>query len=188
VAKVYVDEIPQWIKEISIKEYDHDFIKILDFFQIHSPVPGLSAHCKTLKDYGWEYPWKKPYWLNKQLKQEASNYELLYSAKSKEKMDENLRKADLMNNYPTDLGRERICVVNNKKNQFMSVFYHIRNSLAHGRFFVKKMKKYTVIVMEDVESGSGKRAVTGRMIIRKETLLNWIKLIKNGQKDYIKKD
>ena len=101
-------------------------------------------------------------------------------------MEDNLKKADLMDNFPDNLDRERICVVNNKKNQFMSVFYHIRDSFAHGRFFVQDCNGRKVFVMEDVAPREGSlEPVTARMIIRKETLLNWINLIKGGEKLYL---
>lgn len=187
MSKVLVDEIPKWMEETPISEYDKDFIKILDFYQFHALVPGQSARCKTIQEYGWSFPWKKPYWLNKQLKQTSSNYELLFSAKNQSCMEESLEKAGLKDNFPCDLDRERICVVDNRKNQFMSVFYHIRDSFAHGRFYLLDYKGNKVFVMEDVApNGGASKTVTARMIIRKETLLNWIELIMNGEKEYSK--
>ena len=32
MGKVFVDEMPSWMKETPISEYDEDFIKIMDFF------------------------------------------------------------------------------------------------------------------------------------------------------------
>ena len=102
-------------------------------------------------------------------------------------MESNLEKADLKDSFPSDFERERICVVDNKKNQFMSVFYHIRDSFAHGRFYVQDCNGIKVLVMEDVAISKGaQKPVTARMIIRKETLLKWIDLIKGGEKEYSK--
>lgn len=186
MAKYYVDEIPSWMIDTPIEEYDADFVKIIDFFQFRAPVPGQAARCKTIQEYGWETPWKKPYWLNKQLKEAASNYELLFTAKSQSEMTENLEKARLKDKFPNNLMQERICVANNKKNQFMSIFYHIRDAFAHGRFYIVNVDGHTVIVMEDVSPRGKPLSVTGRMIIRKQTLLNWIDIISNGQKIYMK--
>lgn len=183
MAKYYVDESPSWMIETPIEEYDADFVKILDFFQFHAPVPGQSARCKTIQEYGWETPWKTPFWLNRQLKRAASNYDLLFTAESQGKMDENLEKADLRDSFPSELTRERICVVNNKKNQFMSVLYHIRDSFAHGRFYIATIGDERIFVMEDVSPGGVQRSVTARMIIKKTTLLAWISLIENGEKE-----
>lgn len=186
MSKYYVDAIPTWMIDTSVEEYDKDFIKIIDFFQFHSPVPGQSARCKTLAEYGWIDPWKKPYWLNKQLRQMSSNYDLLFTAKSGGEMEENLERADLIDAFPNDLGRERICVADNKNNQFMSVFYHIRDAFAHGRFYITEFENHKTFVMEDVTPGLGKKPVSARMIIRKDTLLAWISLIENGEKLYTK--
>ena len=186
MARYYVEDSPQWLIETPIEEYDEDFIKIIVFFQFHAPVPGQSARCRTLEEYGWGTPWKKPYWLNRQLRQNSSNYNLLFTAPSKSYMEENLERADLRENFPSDLGRERICVADNKRNQFMSVFYHIRNALAHGRFYITEFEEHRLIVMEDVSPESGSKAVSARMIIRINTLLAWITLIENGERPYLK--
>ena len=50
MGKVLVNEMPIWMKETLASEYDEDFIKILDFYLFHAPVPGQSARCKLLKN------------------------------------------------------------------------------------------------------------------------------------------
>ncbi len=95
--------------------------------------------------------------------------------------------SDLNNCFPSHFERERICVVDNKNNQFMSVFYHIRNAFAHGRFYLQNCNGNKVFVMEDVASKrDSKKSITARMIIQKKTLLKWIDLIKGGEKIYSK--
>jgi len=185
MGKYYVESTPQWLSEISTTEYDEEFIRIIDFFLFHSPVPGQSARCKTLAEYGWRAPWKKPYWLNKQLKQSTSNYELLYTSNNQGCMEENLESANLKDGFPSNISIERICVVNNKNNQFMSVFYHLRDAFAHGRFNIEDVDGQKIFIMEDVASTKGEMLpVTGRMIIRKESLINWINIIEAGEKEY----
>ena len=92
---------------------------------------------KTLDEYGWSAPWRKPYYLNKQLRQAASLYELVYSAKGYNEVDVALEKADLKETFPSDFSRERICIYDNQGNQFLSVFYHTQKcvcalSVEHG--------------------------------------------------------
>ena len=36
-----------------------------------------------------------------------------------------MEKANLLENFPSDLQTERVCIYDNKKNQFLSVFYYI---------------------------------------------------------------
>lgn len=143
---------------------------------------------KPLSKYGWSAPWQKPYYLNRQLKQLASNYELLFSAASYEKMDEALEKADLLNDFPSNLEEERICIYDKEKNQFMSVFYHLRNSFAHGRLNMVDVDNECVFVFEDVapNSKSDNLKVSARMVLKKSTLLSWIDIIEHGESKYKK--
>jgi hypothetical protein len=77
---------------------------------------------RSLEEYGWTNPWQKPYWLNKQLIQAVSNPQLLNTCHSYDNIEEALKKADLLDPFPKDSNRERICVYDNMNNQFLSVF------------------------------------------------------------------
>ena len=75
--------------------------------------------------------------IGKQLRQAASLYELVYSAKGYNEVDVALEKADLKETFPSDFSRERICIYDNQGNQFLSVFYHTQKcvcalSVEHG--------------------------------------------------------
>ncbi len=179
---------PEWLTRISEEDIVDDVYRsILDFFVLYSPCEGLSARSRSLTEfYHWNNPWSKPFWLNKQLKQCAENYEILFAASSYAQMEQELNKADLIN-FPTNISKERICFHNTKGNQFMSVFYHLRNSLAHGRFNITHLNDgENIYVLEDV-SGKGKeRKVSARMVIREKTLVKWMILIKGGEKEYQK--
>lgn len=184
---VYTEQNAEWLQQIAPERFnDEELFKIVIFFVFHSPCTGLSARGRSLSDYGWDTPWKKPFKLNLQLKQAAANYELLFSAEKYEKMESALAKADLKENFPSNLGKERICVHNSKKNQFMSVFYHIRNSMAHGRLNMVDVDGECVFIFEDAYRKNDRFRVSARMILRKRTLLNWIELIENGPREYQK--
>jgi len=137
--KVYVDEHPQWLNWIAPEKFkDAELYKIVTFYVFQSPCQDLSARCKTLYEYGWSNPWSKPYYLNRQLKQRATNFELFYSASTHDGMDQALQRAHLDVFPPIDEdgnfdSTERLCFYDCKNNQSMSVFYHIRNMLAHCR-------------------------------------------------------
>lgn len=176
---VVAKEKPEWVKRLPAKEFvDEELIKIITFYLFHSPCNGLSAMQKSLKDYNWHTPWRLPYKLNSQLKQASSNFNLIFSAKSYATLDEALKKADLLDNFPSNLKCERIGVYDNKSNQFISVFYHIRNAFAHGRFCIKE----NTFVFEDKYGTK----VSARMILKKKTLLKWIEIIEGGEKEYLK--
>ena len=184
---VYAEKEPTWLEKIRIKDFeDKQFIRIITFFIFHSPVDNLSARQISLSEYGWNTPWRKPWYLNKQLKQETSNYELLFSSATFKKMDDALTKADLRNSFPSNIAKERICIYDCKKNQFMSVFYHIRNAFAHGRFDLRRLNDEEYYILEDVQKDKGALKVSARMILKKRTLINWIDIIEGGEKEYKK--
>lgn len=185
----FSDRNPDWIRWIAPEHFnDQDLFKIVIFFVFHSPCSNLSSMGKTLDEYGWSAPWRKPYYLNKQLRQ-ASLYELVfYSAKGYNEMDVALEKADLKETFPSDFSRERICIYDNQGNQFLSVFYHIRNAFAHCRLNMVDVDGDCVFIFEDVQpkKNSNQLKVSARMILRKSTLLKWIDLIENGAREYQK--
>lgn len=186
---VLTNRNPDWMNWITSDRFnDHDLFRIVIFFVFHSPCSELSTMHRTLEQYGWFTPWRKPYYLNRQLRQVSSNYELLFSAKGYDEMDVALEKANLKDGFPSDLSRERICIYDNQKNQFLSVFYHIRNAFAHCRLNMIDVDGECVFVLEDVQpkKNADQLKVSARMILRKSTLLRWIELIENGECEYKK--
>lgn len=187
--KVYVNERESWLRWIAPDEFnDEKLFRIVTFFVFHSPCSTLSATSRTINQYGWKTPWRKPFYLNRHLKKASTNYNLLFSAKNYDAMDEALRKANLYDGFPADLESERICVYDNMHNQFLSVFYHLRNAFAHCRLNMVDVDGECVFVLEDVISEKKTNALklSARMIIKKSTLLNWIDLIEGGEKEYDK--
>ena len=184
----YTEHTPLWLNWLAPAELleDNDLFRIVIFYVFHSPCVGLSAMGKTLQGYNWNTPWRTPYKLNMQLKEASSNKELIFSAKSYGTMSEALEKANLLDNFPSDLSKERICIYDCKKNQFLSVFFHIRNAFAHGRMNIVVDGEETIFILEDISNCQAEQCkVSARMIIRKSTLLNWIDLIEGGEKEYI---
>ena len=186
---IFSQRNPSWIDWIVPERFnDQDLFKIVIFFVFHSPCANLSTMSKSLSDYGWNTPWRKPYCLNKQLRQTASTYNLIFSAKGYDEMEVALEKADLKDAFPSDFSRERICIYDNQGNQFLSVFYHFRNAFAHCRLNMVDVDGECVFILEDVQPKKNAEPlkVSARMILRKSTLLNWIELIENGEREYKK--
>ncbi len=185
---ILTEQNPKWINWIAPDSFnDKDLFRIVIFFVFHSPCENLSSMRKSLLEYGWTSPWKKPYYLNKQLRQVTSNYDLLFSVKSYDEMDTALEKADLKEMFPSDFSHERICIYDKEKNQFLSVFYHIRNAFAHCRLNMVEVDRECVFILEDVvpNKKNNQLKVSARMILRKSTLIKWIDLIENGECEYI---
>lgn len=175
------DKNAKWLQWIAPEKFDdRDLFRIVIFFVFHCPCKGLSAMGKSLDEYNWHKPWEKPFCLNKQLKQVSLSDKLIYSAKSYDKLDEQLIKANLAENFPSDFNTERIAIYNND-NQFMSIFYHIRNAFAHCRLNMVDVDGECIFVLEDVSTKF--KRVSARMILRKSTLLKWIDIIEGGEKE-----
>ena len=164
---------------------DKDLFKIVIFYVFHSPCPQISSMGRTLEEYGWNAPWRKPFYLNRQLKKASTNLNLVYSANSYDKFGKALTKANLLDDFPNDLHTERICIYDNMKNQFLSVFYHLRNAFAHCRLNMVDVDGECTFILEDGVPLNEKYKLSARMILRKSTLLKWIDIIESGEQKYI---
>lgn len=71
---------------------------------------------------------------------------------------------------------------NNKNSEFNQIFYYIRCAIAHGRFQIYNSENIRYYVFEAVtkERGEDKYIVKARMVLKEETLLNWINMIEGG--------
>ena len=161
-----------------------EFIRITNFFVYNTPCKTLSARSIELKEYGWSNPWKKPYSLRVQLCNASTNKNLIYSTNRYAFMEETLIKSNLLDRFPCNLDSERICIYDKMSNQTLSVFYHLRNALAHGRYDVRDVDEEKVYIFQDVNLTKKKYKVSARMIIKEKTLLRWIEIIELGEEIY----
>lgn len=184
---VLVDKDCCWANdEVSWDKAGQLIAPLLKFYVVETPSPGLSARSIPLIDYGWTQPWKKAQQLNKKIKGASTNPDLYFSAASLDKMQEVLEKAKLLDcfdlkNHPFEAAAFYDC----KSNHTLSLFYHLRNGFAHGRFCIFKYKREYWFAIEDVTNqGKGNstdtRRVSARIVLKNSTLRKWIKLIKKG--------
>lgn len=160
---------------------------LLRFFVVETPAPGLSSRSIPVSEYGWDTPWRKPQYLNKKLKAASSNKSLYWSAAAVGDMEQALRNADLFDCAGIESKPfESAVFYDAKSNQTISLFYHLRNGFAHGRFCAFKSKGDIWFAIEDVAgkrkddpAGDIKR-LTARILIKNSTLCKWMKLIKAG--------
>lgn len=166
---------------------DAELYRIVTFFVFHCPCKNVSAMGKSLAEYGWNAPWKKPFHLNKQLKQASTSQKSLFSISDYKKTEEALEECGMKDDFPKNIDSEKVFFYDSEKNQFMSVFRHIRNSFSHGRLNMIDFDGDCIFIFEDVTSKQNKAGVklSARMILRKSTLLKWIEIIEGGEKEYI---
>lgn len=187
----FVPKEATWVKEnLDSNQLARLINPLLKFFVVESPVPGLSSRIKTLESYGWIEPWKKPQYLNRKIKDCATNTALFWSAATKKDVAARLRDSGLGWSSLDKRNLQEIAVFYDvKKNQTMSVFYHLRNALAHGRFAAFKNKRDIWFVFEDVGPRGSKgdnpnlARLTARIVIKNSTLIKWIRVIQKGPSD-----
>ena len=185
---VFVEANPAWVKNgMTCKSLCPILSPLLRFFVVETPAPGLSNRSVSVSEYGWDAPWRKPQYLNKKLKAASSNKSLYWSAAAVGDMEQALRNADLFDCAGIESKPfESAVFYDAKSNQTISLFYHLRNGFAHGRFCAFKSKGDIWFAIEDVAgkrkddpAGDIKR-LTARILIKNSTLCKWMKLIKAG--------
>lgn len=72
--------------------------------------------------------------------------------------------------------QEAFVIVNNQRNIFLSVFRHIRNGIAHGRFVVHNANGYEFLFLEDKNRGK----VTARINVKINTLIKWKNILESN--------
>jgi hypothetical protein len=155
--------------------------QVLSRFLLRTPCPGLSTQHIPLQHYGWNNPWGKPEYLNRKLKDASSNLALLFSAAGNNDMKQALSKACLLEKFGSCHDEEAIAFSDNKKNQFLSVFGHIRNAIAHGRFTISDTDAGRKYLFEDIaQKNKHGHPISARMVLRESTLLSWIEIIELG--------
>lgn len=85
----------------------------------------------------------------------------------------NLGPLDLNSLSSIDMS-SRVVMVDSQKNQYLSLFRHIRNSISHGSFRFFKSKQNMYYVFQDVDSRGN---VSARGIIDIEILISWKRII-----------
>ncbi len=67
----------------------------------------------------------------------------------------------------------------------MSLFYHIRNSFAHGRFSIVQNDMEKMLVMEDCSPKANKsttqKPLSARIVLKLSTMLKWKALLTGGE-------
>lgn len=183
---------PVWLDTIVPPEYeDEGLYEIILFFVIHSPCSGQSENGISLTERGWkEKPWNSPKYLKEKLDNVifGTNTRMLKICESKYKMLCEIENYNLDDDFFKYREQQRALYAKANKagceNEYMSLFYHIRNALAHGRIAMYPTKNGDItFVMEDGKQ-KGKDAddrfeVSARIVINKSSLLKVIELLKN---------
>ena len=198
---------PGWVNTDLPESFftDVDFLKIYAFFVCYAFHPNRSSKGKTMADFHWP----KNVWSNSSqvglkdvllytadlhqrtqtvdsVSRAPMGEETFVSCQKLDDMSSTCQKAGVQHDFTRTREKNRIAVYNSEGNIFLSVFDHIRNALAHGRFTIYNDG---MIAMEsgknvyDCEKRKNMMDVRARMLLKKETLLNWIAIIEAGELD-----
>lgn len=169
----------EWLQTASpFDVIDEDMKIIIIFFVFHIPVEGVSARGKSLKEYGWGKKSKANDF--KELKRRLIEFgemktENFVCVNNFENIKRALEENELID-FPGNIEKQKLVFTKNKNGINESLISHIRNAFAHGRVAFYKNGQY--IVMEDINPKN--KVVSARMILKKETLMNWIYIIRKG--------
>lgn len=152
---------------------DRNLQKIINFYLLNCPVEGISFRGKKFGDYGFSgsIPFSK---LKKSMLAVAS--ESLSKNYFPCKMDQLSQKYSLVSKAsPPD----EYCVflVNEKRGVLASLYSAIRNAFAHGSYNVKSYNGIRIYFFSNFHN-----CEKARIVLREDTLLEWIRLIENGYK------
>lgn len=175
---------PGWIhKVIEPQNYDEEYKRILQFYVVNTPCEKLSTSSLPLSHYGWG----SKVWKNDELKKKLFEVAGLCRettfvvAKTLEEMKSSFEKTSLKKHFHSDRDTERVAVYKSNYNEFLAICYHIRNSLAHGRFqMYTNSSNEVVFAMEDGIKQRDKFEVRSRMILKKSTLIKWIDILERN--------
>ena len=153
--------------------FDSDFLKIVDFFCLHSPCSQGSYSPRSLEKIGWQNPWKSKKFRNK-LKSIAEFDERNFVVSH---YQHTFREAWEKSGYPDEFTRVRapfaFLASAGESNDYLNLFHRIRNAFAHGRFNVIKERGEYYIYFEDVKTSNGCTYVLARICLTKSILSAW---------------
>ena len=171
-----------WFQKVVPEQFKtQNYYTILNYYLLEAATADQSFKHLELQNIGWP----------KNVFKKSTLYNLMFldfidrnSIFIKEKKDDFKRALNELG-FNKSFHKIRVegIVVQKKNgmNRINSILYHIRNSLAHGRF---QIYSYGNDVFYCFESGIIKRKVDlfslkSRMIIKEQTLLSWINILSN---------
>ncbi len=167
----------------------NEYFCIYSFFVTYSLCAKQSSKKRRIEDYGWQAEeGKKTTIVTSRLKDALSTALDLDSDPFFIFTEDNDLKArfaevNLKDGKPTDISTERAVIGKTSgSNPYFKLFYRIRNALAHGKFILKNAPSgEQIILMQDNDNAN----VTARIILKKSTLLSFIRITDGKRRCFI---
>lgn len=193
----------EWLQNCEEKGTPEAYNTIIDFFCVHSPFPdaNISLRGKPLQSFPWYQSHvsikdsaspvaPKPQTKKRLLTQRVFNTMIrkgsleeipcyIWSHNEKNALTSILGSLLLTpSSFSGSFCEERLFFRETGDSYFEGLVYHLRNALAHGRFYIEQDFAGRFVYKIDVTKGSHLYA---RMILREKTLLDWVELITTGK-------
>lgn len=183
---LHVSNNPSWVDSIqTCASINDDFHRIMDFYVTFCICPEYATQGRTLSFYKWkEKPWKTYSYLKRKLDYK-DNVAICKTRKAvpwKELKSNFSEVSDSQMAWYESL-EEFAFFTNVETSEFMSLFYHIRCALAHGRFAIMTRGNNRYYVMENGVPRGNLFYVKARCCIKETTLLHWIEVISAGPRE-----
>ncbi len=186
-----VSDQTSWINIKDFNKKELEVLKeILPFYIINTLHESYSYRSIPITAYGWP----ENVWNTGVLKEQlfyAANLTLGHNLLVVERLDdmsEVCLQAHMGDDFYQYRDQERIVIyVNSRSNTVLSIFKHIRNALAHGRFVMYPFGDDFMLALESVDNHQRGIVVKARMVIRASTLISWKNIITNGPQETVKR-
>ena len=142
---------------------------IIQFYLFECPVEGKSYRGKSFKEYGYNGSASFSKLKTALLDSATLSLRKNYKPSKKEELKQNYASIETVC-YP-----DEYCVFlkSYEKSVIRSMFAAIRNAFAHGSYNVEKYKKTRIYYFSNYKDYE-----KARMVLHEETLLSWIRIIK----------
>lgn len=164
------------LKPVSITKLfnNNEFKNIINFYLHNTPVYKIKDNAldkELLKKYGWEKEKPNTYSeLEKKLLKNANinyeNYNIIEKRISEQMLINISLNKKICPMHPRAILRKKY-----DENRIECLFRHIRNAITHNRIFTLNND---LILLEDIDKYKN---ISARILITKQNLLNWIKIV-----------
>lgn len=180
---IWVNADETWIRTKDNISNDK-LLKILTFYVTYSPCRKSSYSSFDMlakwKKNPWKYPLFKSLLLESGSLVENDNYFFVSAQKDFKKTWES---TSFINAFTGNIDREFVVFTYaGEENEFLELLHRIRNSLAHGRYAIKKQENDLYFVFEDVSETDRKLFPVMRGVLKVDTLLEWKKIFECNTK------
>lgn len=153
-----------------------EYYMLYSFYVTYSMCGNQSAKKRTFADYGWATNSIKNTELEQKLKGVIDlNKNSNFNFTDKNDLKEQFAAHDLSDGTLSNYDLERAVIgKTSASNQYLKLFYRIRDGFAHGKFLLKLSSNQTkMVVIQDDDTHN----VTARIVIKLSTLLDFVECI-----------